>query len=242
MKFKEFLDKAFFYLSVPKCVSCKERLSTAEIALCDTCLKKADEASMRECPICLKPTSLCLCINAHLESHFVKSHIKLYKYRADENSNPYDALVYAVKRGEREDLFDFLAVRLGDAVIKNEIKLDNAIITNVPRRRAAILRFGIDHAKLLAQRVAKRLCINYVGLLTSKAKTAQKALKGAERIVNTDYSVSCEMDLSGKRVIILDDIVTTGASMGSAATMIRSMGAKEIYALSVGYAYKNKKS
>ena len=239
MKFGEFLDKAFFYLSVPKCVSCKERLSITETALCNDCLKKADEASLRGCPVCLKPILQCLCVNRHLESHFVKGHIKLYKYGADENSKPYDALVYAIKRGDREDLFDFLAERLADAVIKHGVKLDNTVITNVPRRKSAILRFGLDHAKLLAERVAKRLGIDYVELLKSSAKTAQKALKGAERISNTDFSVFCEMDLTGKRVIILDDIVTTGASMGSAATLVRSMGAKSILALSVGYAYKH---
>ena len=203
MKFGEFLEKAFFYLSVPKCVSCKERLSTTEIALCSDCHKKAEEASLRDCPICLKPISECPCVNKYLEAHFVKKHIKLYKYGADENSKPYDALVYAIKRCDRDDVFDFLADRLTDAVIGHDFKLDNALITNVPRRKSAILRFGVDHAKLLSERVSKRLGIEYVELLRSKAKTAQKSLVGAERIANTDYSVYRDMDLSEKCVIIL---------------------------------------
>jgi ComF family protein len=225
MKFREFLDKAFFYLSVPKCVCCKERLSIKETALSDACLSVAEESIARECPVCLKPTPSCLCQNKYLESHFLKGHIKLYKYGAGDNSKPLDSLVYAIKRGERKDLFDFLATRLADAVRSHGISLVNACITNVPRRRSAILRFGLDHAKVLAERVAERLGIEYMPLLKSTAKRAQKLLSGEERIENTSFSIIRDADLNGRTVIIVDDLVTTGTSMGSAATLIRSMGA-----------------
>lgn len=242
MKFGEFLNKAFFYLSVPKCVSCKERLLPENKALCDACLARAREAMERECPVCLKQITLCQCANKHLSAHFVKGHIKLYKYGEGECSKPLDSLVYAIKRGEREDLFDFLAELLSGAVKSHGIPLDNAVITNVPRRKSAILRFGVDHARLLSERTSKLLGIRYLDLLKSGAKTAQKSLKGVDRIANTDFTVTADMDLSGHTVIILDDIVTTGASMGSAATLIRSMGARDIYALSAAYAYKIKNS
>ena len=240
MKFGEFLNKAFFYLSVPKCVCCRERLLVDELAFCDACIKTAGESMASICPVCLKETRLCLCKNKHLDSHFVKGHIKLYKYADKDFSAPYDAAIYSIKRAERDDIFKLLARELADAVRGHGIKLDGTVITNIPRRKSAIVRFGTDHAKLLAERVAEELSIEYAELLRSTAKTAQKSLKGEERIANTEFSVFREADLSGRRVIILDDVVTTGASMGSAATFIRSMGAKEIYALSVGYAYKEK--
>lgn len=242
MKFGEFLNKAFFYLSVPKCVSCKERLLPENKALCDGCLARAREAMERECPICLKQISLCRCQNKHLTSHFVKGHIKLYKYGEGECAKPFDSLIYAIKRGDREDLFSFLADLLASAVKSHGISLDNAVITNVPRRKSAILRFGVDHARLLSERTSKLLGIRYLDLFKSGAKTAQKSLKGVDRIANTDFTVTADMDLTGHTVIILDDIVTTGASMGSAATLIRSMGARDIYALSAAYAYKIKNS
>ena len=240
MKFSEFLEKAFFYLSVPKCVSCKERLLISETAMCASCITKANVAMRCECPICLKETRICSCVNKHLETHFVKGHIKLYKYGVDEYSTPLDLAIYQIKRGSREDVFDFLAEELAEAVRSHDFNLENTVITNIPRRKSAILRFGVDHARLLAERVAKLLSVEYIALLSSTAKTAQKSLKGLERIANTNFSVINDIDLSKKRVIIVDDIVTTGASVGSAATLIRSMGAKDIYALSVGYAYKHK--
>ena len=241
MKFGEFLEKAFFYLSVPKCVSCKERLSRNERALCGECLDKSMEAMERECPMCLKSVTRCLCANKYLETHFVKGHIKLYKYGDSESAKPLNSLIYQIKQGRREDAFDFLASELAKATSVHGINLDNALITYVPRRRSAILRYGIDHARVLAERVALLLSVECMRLLTSTAKTAQKSLAGAERIANTNYTVVSEPDLSQRTVIIVDDIVTTGASMGSAAMLVRSMGAKDIYALSVGYAYKQNK-
>ena len=238
MKFGEFLEKAFFYLSVPKCVSCKGRLSRNERALCGECLDKSMEAMERECPICLKSVTQCLCANKHLETHFVKGHIKLYKYGDSESAKPLNLLIYEIKRGRRDDVFDFLATELAKAVKEHGINLNNALITHVPRRRSAILRFGIDHARVLAERVATLLSAECITLLASTAKTAQKSLGGRERIANTDFTVVKEVDLSKRTVVIVDDIVTTGASMGNAATLIRSIGAKDIYALSVGYAYK----
>lgn len=240
MKFGEFLEKAFFYLSVPKCVSCKERLLRSERALCGSCIEKSLDAMVRECPICLKSTNRCLCQNKHLQTHFVKGHIKLYKYGDGECAEPLNALIYQIKQGRRADAFDYLAGELVKSLREHSLKLDNPLITYVPRRRSAILRFGIDHARLLAERVASLLSVECMGLLTSTAKTAQKSLGAAERIANTDFKVVAEPDLTKRTVIIVDDIVTTGASIGSAAALIRSMGAKDIYTMSVGYAYKQK--
>ena len=44
-------------------------------------------------------------------------------------------------------------------------------------------------------------------------------------------------DVDGKDVIIVDDIVTTGSSMGAAATLIRGLGCRKIYAAAVSIAY-----
>jgi ComF family protein len=235
MRFGEFLKKAFFYLGVPKCVSCKERLLLEDTAFCKLCVTKYREDEGRECPICLKPTRKCRCANKHMQSHFIKSHIKLYRYRKDECADVLDPAIYAMKRTARDDVFDFLAEELSRAVENSELKLSNAVITSIPRRKSAILRYGDDHAQLLAKRVASRLGIAYIQLFTSTAKRAQKSLNREERIANTDFKLIKEIDLKGKCVIILDDMVTTGSSMCSAATLIRSLGAKDIHALSVGY-------
>lgn len=103
------------------------------------------------------------------------------------------------------------------------------VITNVPRRKGAILEYGIDHSAALAKEVAKGLGVEYIPILSSNSKRAQKSLRGIDRLSNADFKIKRELDLTGKTVIIVDDIVTTGASMSAAAMLIRSLGAKKIY-------------
>ena len=103
------------------------------------------------------------------------------------------------------------------------------VITNVPRRKAAILEYGIDHSAALAKEVAKGLGVEYIPILSSNSKQAQKSLRGIDRLSNADFKIKKELDLTNKTVIIVDDIVTTGASMSAAAMLIRGLGAKKIY-------------
>ena len=58
-----------------------------------------------------------------------------------------------------------------------------------------------------------------------------------ERIGNAAMQYIGEPDLHGKRILLVDDIVTTGASMASAATLLRANGAKKIVGASFSIAY-----
>ena len=76
-------------------------------------------------------------------------------------------------------------------------------------------------------------------MLISNAKIEQKTLDQSQRLKNADFRIVKEIDLSGKEVIIVDDIITSGASIASAAALIRSLGCKNITAAVVAIAYKD---
>ena len=60
-----------------------------------------------------------------------------------------------------------------------------------------------------------------------------------ERRKNADFVLTKDVDLAGKRVIIVDDIITSGASMANAATLLRSLGCRDITAACLAIAYKD---
>ena len=240
MNFKAFIDKIVFYISVPKCASCGERLSISEDTLCKSCFMEYNDAKYTDCSICAKLTSECSCSTKHLRNHYIKKIIKVYRYKPGTEP-PTNQLLYRLKRDNRSDVRHFLANELIKSIENKGLNLDNFIITNIPRRRASIKRYGFDHTCELAKLLSMHFNIKYIPLLVSRSKKDQKQNKSREeRMLNANYAYKRNVpDIKGKSVLLLDDIITTGASMGSAAMLIHGLGAKEIIALSIAIAYKD---
>lgn len=233
-----------FYLSVPKCVCCDNRLNIDDRALCKDCFDGYLETRRKaQCSYCLKNFSECLCPNDYLEKHFVHKLIKLFRYKPSESPNeriPANQLIYNAKRNKRIDLFDLLSDDICHA-IKASIDFDGYIVTSVPRDKKRIKKYGFDHSECLAKAIAKKLGLEYKKILKSKSKKAQKKTHGEERIKNAvfDYKRSLP-DLKGAKILLVDDIVTTGASLGNSAVLIKGLGVKTIVGVCIGITYKDK--
>lgn len=240
-------DRVGFLLSVPRCVCCGDKLFYTERALCRRCMTEYENSKERNCSRCAKRLDSCSCTSAYLKSKRVNKHAKIFRYSYKKKDSPQNRLIYALKDANRADVFDLLANELCDAInntLSNDIKKagSSLIITNVPRRPRAIRNAGYDHAQQLAKRVAKQLGIRYVSLLKSKARKPQKGMVGEQRKVNARFAFK----YSAKRkmraatcAIIIDDVVTSGSSVGSCADMLRKLGVKRTYCASIAAAYKD---
>ena len=236
---KSLFRKILFYISVPTCTACGDRLDLHDGALCKRCLPEYRELKKRDCSVCAKPISRCACSNQFLENHYVKRLVKVFRYLKHKESAVSNNLIFSLKKDNREDVLSFLSSELEASVRASIPNISEFIITNVPRRKRAIVKFGIDHSALLAKRLAKGLGCEYKKLLKSKSKRPQKTLHGRERIKNVEFDIK-DISLKGKRILVVDDIVTTGASMGSAAALLHAVGAKETVGAALAVAYKDK--
>ena len=239
MNIKGFTDRVLFALSVPKCVCCKARLNYGEKALCLKCSAVFEEFKSRNCARCARVLHKCDCSTSYLRGHFVGRVIKCFRYLDRENATPGNSLIYSLKRENRSDVLDRCADELCAAIKSSIPDPKKYIFTNVPRRRAAIIQYGMDHSALLAKEVARRLGGEYKELLGSRAKRPQKSLERTERLKNADFYIRSNTDLVGRDVIIIDDIITSGASCAMSASLIRSMGAGKIIAATLAIAYKD---
>lgn len=233
-------EKIIFYLTAPKCVHCGERMDIDDLALCKRCRAEYNDAIRRSCYVCAQPLYECTCTNKYLDSHYVHKHIKVYRYLIRENLVTNN-LIYSLKRDNRKDVLEFLSTELASSIIFSLKNPENYVLTSIPRIKRSTVRYGIDHAELLAKAVAKKIGATYVKLLKSKGKREQKHARGREeRIKNLNLTINERSDaVKDKNVIIIDDIVTTGVSMSVAAMLLKSIGAKRIIAASVASAYKD---
>lgn len=238
MNLKNLINDILFYVSVPKCVACKTRLLKNENSLCAACLDKYKDLLRFDCSLCGKPLNKCECSTSYLKTHYVHKVIKVFRY-IPENESPGNMLIYSLKRDNRSDVLDFISGEVYKSIIDKKLALTNTVITNVPRRRASIRKYGYDHAKILTKSLAKQLNIEYCDLLVSKSKKDQKTNQGKEeRMKNVDFDYKkFAKDIKGKNVIIVDDVITSGASIGKAAMLLHGLGAKKIYAAAISVAY-----
>lgn len=237
-----FFSSLLYYLSVPKCVGCGTWLKKDDGALCKNCMTVYSEHKEGACSRCAKKLSLCSCPPSYTDTHFVHTLIKCYRYKKGDLSAPYNRLIYSLKREHRRDVVTFLAKELAESVRAQVKNPEALVVTSVPRRKDAVLTVGYDHAEALAKQTAKLLGAPYLSLLCSKGKKAQKETVGEERYRNAvfDYASGRETDLSGTRVLLVDDVVTTGASMGNCAMLLHGLGAKQIIGAAVAIAYPDK--
>ena len=236
----KFIKDILFYLSVPKCASCSERLDKDDLALCKECRAEYNNALARNCALCARPLYECTCTTAHLDAHYIHKHVKVFRYHPQANL-PTNKLIYSLKKENRDDVLEFLANELSSSIAIAFPAASKFVFTSIPRRRAAKIKYGIDHAALLSARVAKKLGAKYEKILISHSKKEQKLSKHREeRMKNArfDYA-SKHIDLTGKTVVLVDDVVTTGASMSVAATLLKGAGAKKIVGASLAIAYND---
>ncbi len=239
MKIKGIIDKLLFLISVPRCVGCGKRLLYTEKALCDDCLIEYNENKLRDCSLCGKKLSYCTCSTEYLKSHYIKKLIKVFRYRQNED-NPSNKLIFSLKSDNRCDVLYFLTEELCKSIANSVENPTECIFTNVPRRRREVVKYGIDHAELLAKAVAKRFSAKYYQPIISKSKKPQKMTEGKDRLKNANYKLKrCAKGVDKRHVIIIDDVVTTGASMSACAMLWRALGTKHITGAALSIAYKD---
>ena len=110
------------------------------------------------------------------------------------------------------------------------------VIIPVPLHRARIRQRGYNQSLLLARVLGEQIGLELrADLLTRERDTrSQVGLKVAERRDNVSGAFRCRADdLQGQRVLLVDDVLTTGATLESCAGALLGAGAAEVWALTL---------
>ena len=109
------------------------------------------------------------------------------------------------------------------------------LIAFVPTNPSTLRRRGYDQAQLLAEVLAEMLDLPWMSALEkTRETTPMHGLKVDARRANVlgAYHVCCQQELlKGKRVLLVDDILTTGSTLSECARMLKTAGAARVYGL-----------
>lgn len=203
-------DRLWRLLFPPKCVLCRKVLEKQETDLCQKCRIDSPD-----------------CANGHKKFPFLESWTAVWYYEGVVRKSIlrykfHGARLYAPAYGRM----------LAMALLKEHPEGFD-ILTWVPTGILRRLRRGYDQVELLANAVAQELGMEPRRLLKKvRNNPPQSRIVGqAQRRANVleAYRVTDGAVPAGKRILILDDVITTGATAGEAARVLLTAGASQVH-------------
>lgn len=189
------------------CPSCGEQIGYDE-AFCDECL---NELILYEGDFSVKNADsfTAYCIYDHTVSRI------LNRFKYDPCGNSYYAFAFGIMQALR----------------RNRLSGDFDIIVSIPMEKSDYNARGYNQTELIADELHFLMDKPHIKALKKVRRTEpQKSLDGEKRRLNMidAFNVENELLISDKRVLVIDDLCTTGSTLSEAARAIRKGGARTV--------------
>lgn len=222
------LDPLIDLLYPPACWACGAALEDARQGLCAACPLPPLGASCRRCAEPRRegeadPPDCPNCRGRDLAFRHVQA---LGRYEG-----ALQRAILRAKFGGETAAWGWLGSRLGGAAAAAPWAGEVRAVVPVPSARAARWRRGFNPARLLASGVAKTLNAPVKDLLRRRGPDApQVGLGRAERLANVSaaFCLTRGARPSGKGILLVDDVMTTGSTVAACAAALRSAGAASV--------------
>jgi competence protein ComFC len=245
-KIKTFILDILFPIS---CLSC----GVDDVWLCEKCLQKMQAFSFQVCPKCEKFITdsgyLCqTCKRSTLKNKDFFLDALLVAARYKENN--LSKIIHFYKYNLLQDLHIPLGKVMTKAFLDNAITLPDLIIP-VPLHKRRERWRGFNQSKLLANYVSESLTPGLVipvfnAVLIRKIHNLpqMKVRKYSERKENIKniFSTSDSSAIKNKRILLVDDVATTGATLNECAKVLKLAGVKKVFAAVLARQEISKKS
>ncbi len=210
------------------CPLCQKKQST--LMICEDCRKKlADYYNEHErCERCgTFGTTAEKCPNHQSWPAYLVSNKSLWPY-----TDEYRQVLLSFKFKAQPWLAQMLGKMLADLAEPGE-----KIIIPVPISRERLAERGFNQSAVLAKEIAKALELDYADnvLLKIKNTPKQSSLSRNARLENLNNALAIKHaeKIKGKKIILVDDICTTGATLAACAQILHTYSEEEIFALTV---------
>lgn len=126
-----------------------------------------------------------------------------------------------------------IAEIMGENIVKNNLKEKIDLIIPIPIHKSRINKRGYNQAELLAKEISKITNIPMAGDILIKVKNtpSQTKLDVIERLTNLEGAFEVNGDVKDKRILLIDDILTTGATLKEGAKTLQKAQVKSVTAL-----------
>lgn len=218
MKFLRSLERLVY---PDRCIICGD-VTLEKAPFCKDCIKEFVSLFSAECPSCGKTAHECACGGGKKDFLFfysspaAKKLIRTLKHSPNKNAAAFFGdVIAAFYEGRRFDAVAF-----------------------PPRTAQNVRKYGLDHVKAIAQCYSKASGVPLCPALERTHRAAeQKLLSAAQRRRNALglYTANKEKLGPASRVLLIDDVRTTGSTMNACALALRKAGVKQITQFTLAY-------
>ncbi|MFM2095963.1 MAG: hypothetical protein RIS70_3087 [Planctomycetota bacterium] len=217
----------------PVCLACDAELQPQSVRLCSACQDGIGFASAANCPRCAAPlpqlgSQSANCLYCQRRKYRFRSTMAIGAYRGS-----LQQIVLRMKHSMHEPLATVMGQLLGDRVRSRCSDLPIDAVVPVPMHWWRRLRRGTPAAELLAEGVAGQTGWRLVRdlIVCRRATRKQGTLSPADRLENVAdaFGVRSRYDVQNARVLLVDDVMTTGATLNAVAQALLRGGASEVH-------------
>ena len=232
-------DDLLDFIYPQTCPICRNPLEREEKDVCEECWKALSLLPSPYCPYC---------------KCFLENEDEITDHQCASLSGPkerrilavrslgtfddhYQKFVHRLKYDKKIHLGKRLAQKLGESMSEEREFAGCDMVIPVPLHRARERERGFNQSEVLAKGISRAIGISLTkGILKRKRNTKdQTYLNAQQRAENVRgaFVVTHPKKIDGKRVILVDDVMTTGATLNECARMLLDAGAENIFAVTL---------
>ena len=225
--------KLFLDMLYPRrCPVCHDIAVPGGSRICNVCREKLKPITGPRCFRCSKPLK-------REEQEYCKDCRKTRLFDQGIGIFPYGSVLqeslFKLKYGKRQEYASFygqIAAVYSREIIRN---WGVEIIIPIPLHRKRMEKRGYNQAELIAEALGKTLCIPVDSrLMKRKVNTRpQKELDYRERKQNMKNAFFLKGENRYRRILLVDDIYTTGSTIEAAAELLKRNGAENVFFLTI---------
>jgi len=202
------------------CLLCAEK-SASKLSLCVNCLQSLPAAPTPSCPQCGLHSNGELCGNCLKNKPYYDATHALFSY-----TYPIDAVLQHYKYGSALYLSKTLGYLLQEKMVTNDVDIIIPMPLHPDRIKERGFNQSLEIAKVMA--VHHQITLDSNSCQRVRNTPPQTSLTPKERINNMKGAFDCSTHFTGQHIALVDDVMTTGASLNALAKTLKEAGAARV--------------
>ncbi len=225
-----FLKEVFDFILPRFCAACKKKLETTEVVVCYKCLKEIKKVSVEQLVLAFG--------NKFRDSAIITDFHSLYLFEKDK---PIQGLIHELKYRQKFLIGKYIGKNLGRSIKRKSENWQLDLIMPVPLHHLKLAERGFNQSLYIAKGLESELKIKVENRAIKRKRYTQSQttmdFEEREKNIKDAFSLKSIEKIRNKNILLIDDVITTGATIRECGKLLLDNGANKIYAASAALAY-----